>query len=1799
MTVYQLLTKLGEAGIKLWVESGELRFRAPKGALTPELRDQVVAQKPELIKFLQQSRSGEAVKQRKIQAVSRAVPIPLSFGQERLWFLSQLEPESSAYHIPILLELKGNLDAHKLDAALGEVIKRHEVLRSVLQASDNATTPGVSQQILPQAHWPLHCEDFSHYDAEDKEKQRLKVIEATRSTVFSLCDGPLLRTVLIKLEEQHYQLILTLHHIISDGWSMAVLVKELMALYLAQINTDLALSKVLPPLVVQYGDYAHWQRQWLVSSAREQQLAYWREQLDEVPVLELPLDKPRPAALRSRGDAHFFYWSKELQKKARDFSQTQGVTLFMTLLAAFEALLSSYSGQNDFAVGTPIANRTMPEQEPLIGFFVNTLALRAEVDQQQSFETLLKTVQRITLEAYAHQDLPFEQVVEALNVPREMSYTPLFQVMFSLQNESDIQLDLPGLQINTLPLSRRSSKCDLNLTFTETAEGLRGELEYSTELFDPESIIRMESHLQHLVENLLAAPQVPLCRVSMLSQEGKQNILSQWNPQASSDQKSAMQYGLAALFEKQVEQFPQAIALVSGTTQLTYDSLNQHANDYAHKLLETGLKSDQVVALCGSRSLERIIALLAIVKAGAVYMPLETDQSAERLATLLGQSQATFAIVDSQQRAVFLTLSADDLPITLHPYPAIKDALVNGNNLGLPASPEQRAYIMFTSGSTGEPKGIVIPQRGIVRLVKDNGFLELGPETCLLHYAPLAFDASTFEIWGTLLNGGRLVVAPAGLLELEQLGEEIHQHGVNTLWLTAALFHAMAEHNPQSFAPLKTLLAGGDQLNPHTVKRVLYRYPRLTLINGYGPTENTTFTSCHVMHSADQVGRSVSIGKAINGTQIYVLNHALEPQAVGVPGELCTAGDGLALGYLSTEATASAFMPNPFAHLPGHGSTLYKTGDQVRYLPDGSLEFLGRIDQQVKIRGFRIELGEIEASLSGLPWVKNCAVVVQEKDQQKYLVAYLESGLGVETAQGVGNGLSVENGVGLERSVALESDQAALIRRTRSQLSRLLPDYMQPAAYTVLAALPLTRNGKVDRKALPPVTIGGQAKSDDKPSTELEAELCSIWQAVLNSDEVGIHDNFFELGGHSLLATQVTSRVRKKLGYELPVREMFACPTIAQCAAWIEEHGQHSTKSLQGELVKRAEGETTPATYAQRRLWLLEQLSPGSSAYLIPSALRIRGPLDMHCVNQVVNTLIARHETLRTAIIAQDESDKDVQLLQQVFDDVSVQCEREIYTGELSPKAIQQLIDEEAGNSFDLSQAPLMRVRFLALDKNKEAVNSEEQDTLLLLTMHHIISDGWSMSVFINEFTVLYDAFRHHRENPLAPLAFQYGDYACWQQRCLDPAHLQSALDFWVEQLSDKDPVLHLPTDFQRPTTPSSPGAMLHHTLPVSLTQSLSALSEREGVSLFMLALSAWQLLLSRYSGQTKFNVGSPVAGRTMTETEPMIGFFINTVVFGANVEENLSFREYLYQVREKSLAGFAHQNLPFEMLVDTLQPKRSLSHSPLFQVFLNVLNLPAVSRDVDNLHIEDLSEEQKNYAAKFDLSLYVQPQEEGLKLSMLYRSDCFEAETVQRHLAHLESLFTQMVDDLDRPLAAFRLLQQADKHLLPAPLKTLAVKDFPLPQQQISAQAVERGENVALLDLDGSWRYNELEQWSNQLAHALQQGGIKPEAPVVIYAHRSGALVCALLAVLKAGGAFVVLDPAHPELRLLQTIEQVKAEAVLNVEGAGPLPSKLAAAFSGLPLHLAVPALSGWRNQNPFAGYSIELPEAQTNHLG
>ena len=1799
MTVYNLLADLGAAGVKLWVEQGRLKYKAPKGALTLVLRDQIVEHKQAIISFLQQSRIGTEVQVRRIYPVARTVALPLSFAQERLWFLAQLEPDSSAYHIPLLLQLSGDVDRSMLERAMTALVKRHEILRTAFREVDreNSLTDHqggsthVEQFVKPAYSWALSYEDLSSYSAGERETRLQQDLEQIRTAAFDLSSGDLLRMVLFKLGKERYQLILTQHHIVTDAWSMSILIRELMSLYTAQklaVSGEVVdLDSILPPLVIQYGDFAHWQRQWLQESEQAGQQTYWREHLADLPVLELPLDKPRPAVVHPRGDAIFFDWSPALQAQCQHFSQQQGVTLFMTLLAVFQILLSRYSGQNDFAVGTPIANRTLPEVEPLIGFFVNTLALRVRLDPAQSFETLIRQVQRTTLDAYANQDLPFEQVVEGLNLAREMSYTPLFQVMFSVQRDSDLAVEFPGMRLKTLPLSRRTSKFDLNLSLTESSEGLRGELEYNTDLFERSSIEQMLIQLEQLLMNLLAEPTKALRQISMMSRAQSTQLLSQWNAplvlsSPATEIKVACQ-GIAGMFEEQVRCRPSALAVEMGSLQLTYDELNHQANYFARSLVDRGVQPDDVVVLCGARSVECLVALLAIVKVGGVYMPLETDQAPKRLALMIAQAQAAWAVVAADQAVIF-----SELAIKTVPLPVLNASIQNSENLCLESKPEGRFYIMFTSGSTGEPKGIVIPQRGVKRLVRDNAFLSLDSHTTMLHYAPLPFDASTFEIWGTLLNGGRLVVAPAGLLELERLGELIQHHQVNTLWLTAALFHAMAEHCLEGFSGLETLLAGGDQLNAPLVRRVLYRYPALTFINGYGPTENTTFTCCNVLHAADQVGRSVALGRPISGTQIYVLDEYLQPQAMGVPGELCVAGEGLALAYLPLldGSETRAFTVNPFAALPGHGETLYCTGDRVRYLADGSLIFMGRIDQQVKIRGYRIELAEIESALLGLPWVLSCVVVVQESDGEKRLVAYWE-------------------GQYEKESEALAVRQTALIARTRTQLARCLPDYMQPAAHLIVDELPLNPNGKVDRKALKPAVFTRSSEQKTAPETALERALLSIWQRVLKIEEIGIWDNFFELGGHSLLATQISSRIRQELNYELPLRQLFAGATIAETAAWLTQHKQAGKRILPEQAIEAREPTSIPpASFSQRRLWLLEQLTPGSSAYLIPMVLKIQGPLDLAIVNRSINHLIARHESLRTAIVRDELAEGDV-LQQHVLPAYSLTLSRETFAGELNRTSLQCMVEAELSKPFNLAQAPLFRIRLFDLGP---------ADTLLMLSMHHIISDGWSMGVFVSEFTQLYQAFSEERSDPLPALKIQYADYALWQQRWMSDDTMQQALDFWLDQIAVNEPVLRLPTDYPRPQVAAMEGCLSSCTLSVALSQSLQALTEREGVSLFMLMLAAWELLLSRYSGQQQFNVGCPVAGRTVADTEPLIGFFVNTVVFGADLDEQLSFREFLYRISAQTLAGHSHQALPFEMLVDKLQPARSLSHSPLFQVFLNVLNLPSASSEVAGLRVEDLTADQQSFSAKFDLTLYVQPQEEGIKLSLLYRKDCFSEETIQQHLQHLELILSQLVTDPGRPLSDFQLLAEPVRSLLPDPNKPLLVQDFPLPHQQFSAHAKSYPKCTAMVDLDGEWTYGDLDKWSNQVAHALQRGGLKTASRVVIYGHRSGALVCALLGILKAGAAFSILDPSYPEARLRRMIAQLKPAGAIILSRGGQPSLELNALLKGeadyavranesglnqrIGCSVNVPGLLDWQAHKPFSEESQDAPAAPVQHL-
>lgn len=1110
MNTLEFLSYVRSLNIRLSSDGDRLHCQAPQGALTPSLKAELAQRKSEIITFLNQANIDTP---KTIQSISRDRDLPVSFAQQRLWFLDQLGGQSAIYNIFKVLHLRGKLNLTALEQAFQVIVERHETLRTSFQVVKDSPV----QIIAPQISLTLPVIDLKELPIDEQSVQVQKLIKAESQKPFNLRQAPLLRVTLLHLEEQFHILVLAIHHIISDGWSMGILIRELSTLYQAFSSGE---PNPLPPLSIQYADFAHWQRKWLQGDVLSKQLNYWKAQLTDAPrLLELPTDHPRPPVQTFQGRRQRIQLSAELTQKLKTLSQQSKATLFMTLLAAFATLLYRYSSQVDIVIGSPIANRNHIQIDSLIGFFVNTLALRINLDGNPSFNELLARVRQIALDAQDCQDLPFEKLIEELQPERSLSYSPLFQVMFALQNAPSSNLELPDITLTSLEIDTETAKFDLTLSITETEQGLMGVWEYASDLFDGETITRMAGHFQTLLEGIIANPQQQVSQLPLLTEAERHQLLIEWNNTQTDYPKDKC---IHQLFEYRVEQTPDAVAVVFDEQQLTYRELNNRANQLAQYLQKLGIKSEDLVGISVERSLEMIVGLLAILKAGGAYLPLDPTYPTERLGYMLEDAQV--GVLLTQHRLV------EGLPINNVNVICLDTdwkiiSQENQANLLTIVSPDRLAYINYTSGSTGKPKGVAVLHRGVSRLLFGIDYVHLDATQIFLQMAPISFDLATFEIWGALLQGARCVLFPEKVPTAKKLRDTIATYGITTLWLTSALFNLIIDDDPTALSGIQQLIIGGEALSVAHVQKALNALPSTQIINGYGPTESTTFTCCYsIPKQMKGTEKSISIGRPISNTQVYLLDSSLQPVPIGVPGELHIGGDGLARGYLNrSELTAERFISNPFSNEPD--ARLYKTGDIARYLPDGNIEFLGRIDNQVKIRGFRIELGEIEAVLSQHSQVKE-AVVIAREDQpgNQRLVAYFVS-----------------------------NSESAIIDELRSFLKSKLPEYMVPLAFVRLDTLPLTPNGKVDRRALPAPEIEDTLSAKFvPPRTSTEEQLASIWASVLGLEKVGIHHNFFELGGHSLLGTQVISRICQAFEVELPLRALFEAPTVAQLSDRIE-----------------------------------------------------------------------------------------------------------------------------------------------------------------------------------------------------------------------------------------------------------------------------------------------------------------------------------------------------------------------------------------------------------------------------------------------------------------------------------------------------------------------------------------------------------------------------------------------------------------------------------------------------------------------
>jgi len=1626
-----------------------------------------------------------------IMKVNREQPLELSFAQQRLWILDQLLQGSPVYNMPFAVRLQGYLDLEALEKSLDEIVRRHEVLRTIFAECKGA----VVQLIQEPLSIPLQFIDLTQIDDSESEVKLMQQVKEEAERPFNLQKGPLIRFLLVAKSEQDYVLILNMHHIISDGWSTSILIRELAQLYESFTHNQ---ESPLQNLSVQYADFAHWQRQYLQGGVLEQQLVYWKDKLGgELPILQLPTNRSRKSVQSHQGLTITFQLSEQLTENLKQLSANQGVTLFMTLMAAFQTQLYRYSGQEDICVGTPIAGRNHKETEHLIGFFVNTLVMRNDLSGKPTYLELLKRVRKTALDAYQHQDLPFERLVEELQPDRNMSQTPLFQAMFVLQNVPLESIELPGLSLSTVNLDSQVSKFDLTLMMMEQDKGMTCSFEFNRDLFDSATIFQMAEQFRNLLVAVTATPELSICELPMLSKGERHQLLVEWNDTLTNYPRDLTVHDL---FSRQAVQRPNQVAMVFQDQQLTYRELDERANQVANYLHHMGITAGSFVGLCMERSLEMVVGMLGILKAGATYVPLDPAYPADRLTFMMEDAKVRAILT---QRHLFDRLPAEKMLIQVDAdWPRITQESIAAPPVQVKA--EELAYVIYTSGSTGKPKGVCVPHRGIVRLVCGNDYANLSSNEVFLQFSSISFDAATFEIWGSLLNGAKLVIFPATLPSLAELAECLREQQITTLWLTAELFHQMVDEHLDDLKSVRQLLAGGDVLSPSHVKKVLKSLPNTKIINGYGPTESTTFTCCYGMTEIEQVGTTVAIGRPIANTQVFVLDQYQQLVPVGVFGELYIGGDGLATGYLNLpELTADRFIPSPFAE----GERLYKTGDLARYLSDGRLEFGGRLDDQVKIRGFRIELGEIQVVLQQQKSVERAILVVhEEKPGDKRLVAY------VNTA---------------DQSVTGESLKAAMQKE--------LPNYMVPSAIVVLETFPLTPNGKVNRKMLPaPDFQAIHAKEHVAPLNPIEEVVASIWASILNVEQVGIHDNFFDLGGHSLLATQVVSRLNAALQVQVTLRTLFEAPTVTQISEQIEQ-SRHEASGLTLTPILPVKGENSISlSFAQQRMWVVDRLLTDGSVYNMPYAMRLLGVLDVQALEKSLNYIIERHAALRTTFV--EENGLPVQKIAQP----SWMPLPVISVVEDFEEAVKNSAELEGRHKFDLSQGPLVRISLF---------RKTEEESVLLLNMHHIIGDGWSMGILTRELVELYNTYSKGEEPSLPELPIQYSDYANWQREWLQGDVLERQLTYWKEQLEGDIPVLQLPFDRQRPPVQSYLGARETFVLTEELTSGLKALGQRRGSTLFMTLLAGFQTLLSRYTGQEDIAVGTPVAGRSRQETEGLIGCFINTLVMRTDLSGNPTFEELVDRVREVALSAYMHQDIPFELLVDELVTDRNMSHSPLFQVMFVLQNAPISGVESSQLTLRNL--EFENEASKFDLTMEMSETAMGLVGSIEYNTDLFEAGTIRRLIGHFSMLLEQVVLQPERQILEVPLLEEEERHKLLSEWNDTMLPYSPdeVMLHQFEEQTLKQPDAVAVIWEDQSLTYGELNAKSNQLARHLQKRGIGKETLVGIAVERTPDMIVGLLGILKAGGAYLPLDPNYPRERIEYVLEDGHALFLLTQE--------------------------------------------------
>jgi len=1612
--------------------------------------------------------------------IQKSERIEPSLAQQRLLFLSQLDQNKTLYDMFACIRLSGELDADAFTKSLLKVVELHDSLRSAFPPSNDGPT-----LVILEPFNPLESIDISELPSHEKEERLNAICREQRDLSLDLEKGPLIRFVKIRLQTDLHVLCVKMHHTIGDGWSTNLFFSEWGRFYKTCRE---GFDPVDVKSEIQYSDYALWQKEWLASENFDIQLSYWKKELEGLPDrISLPTDFPHPQQLRYRGGHFRSQLDPQLTGLIKSVAKAHQVTEFMALLAAFNVLLARYSGQDDIIVGSPIANRNHSQTEKIIGLFVNTLVFRTRFSPQDTFETILDRTRKTTLGAYAHQDLPFESLVEAINPVRSMSHAPIFQVLFVYQTPTNTAAVFDGLSGEFLDPGYEVAKFDLTLSVFEHEGTFICDWEYDTDLYLRETIERMSVHFRILLEALFESPSRSVFTHQILS-AFEQERFRQWNQTSM-----PVPEGITCLdlWDEQVAQIPEKTAIRFDTRKISYAEVDRKANAIAQLLKGIGVDRDNCVAVFMDRSPEAVISILGVLKAGAAFLPIDASTPAERVTFILEDSQAKALLTDSSPDRFGQSFGIQN--ILVGPVETLDESLSPPIS---EVDPKALAYLIYTSGSTGNPKGVLIEHLGLLNMVL--GYQKRyapGRADCSLQQASLAFDVGVAEVFTSLCSGATLVMARKDdILDPLEFYEFLKNNRVTLFGATPTLLGQL-NLKKGSLPDARIIFSGGEAATWKTIGSLV---DVAQVENGYGPTEASVSATVHTIMPEDQHRDTLPIGKPLPNYRVYILDPHFYPVPIGVPGELSIAGIGLARGYLNNESlTDQKFVE---IEILGEKERVYRTGDLARWLPDGNIEFIGRIDRQVKIRGYRIELGEVENAISSISFVKDTVVVVHSFAGSKHLVAY----------------------------VTLHSEKENSEHLIKQELERILPNYMVPSVVEVVNEFILTSNGKIDRKQLPQPNFDAQGFESVVASDELELMLCDIWSAVLNRKVVAVNQSFFEIGGHSLLATQLASRIRDKFKIDFPLRLIFEHTDIKSQAAWIRTH-RSNTRNLR--IAKHSEGNLRELSYAQQRLWFVEQLGEKSPAYNICCFLQLRGELNIPALSQSLRWVVERHESLRGQFILQEG--KPVIKIRDPWDPLIV-CPG------IRRDSLEPLMYGYSAEVMDLENDKLFHSRLLPID--------DSDSHILFVKMHHIVSDGWSLEILMREISLGYNACLSGSIPELEPLSIQYGDYAVSQKEWLAGEFLESQLDYWDQQLRGGPELLELPTDFPRPPVFSGRGSFVSLDFGQEVYSKLKEISMENGTTPFMTLLAAFQVLLSHYSKSEDVVVGSPIANRHHQETEPIIGFFINNLILRNFVRPNETFSDLLKQVRRKTLDAYSYQDVPFEMIVERLNPKRNLSHTPLFQVVFTFRNVSEQILSLDGVETEPVLFGSDDISVKIDLMLEVVENNGKLRCNWAYCADLFTRESMECMARYYENLLNHLLEYPGNLLSDSFVLPKEDQKLLTLWNNTNR-DDFSKDRVEIliRKQAILRPDHIAIEFGLNKCSYFEFETRSNQVASFLLGLGVQNEMPVMVSLSTSIDYPIVIVGILKAGGAFVPIDPDTPETRMRLMIKDSGAPFLIT----------------------------------------------------